>query len=92
MHFENTYILIDIIDRLNELRDEYLETKDKGTWYNMIQLLPSSYMQKRKVFMNYQVLRNIYFQRRHHKLDEWRKFCECLKEFPYAKELIMLEK
>ncbi|RHU03269.1 MULTISPECIES: hypothetical protein [Erysipelotrichaceae] len=60
-----------IIDTLNLCRKKYLETKDKKYWWQMIQLLPSSYNQKRTVTLNYEVLRNIYFARRNHKLDEW---------------------
>ena len=78
-------------DVLNRYREKYLETKDKKYWWQMIQLLPSSYNQKRTVQLNYQVLRNIYFSRKNHKLDEWVKFCDTIKQLPYAKELICLE-
>ena len=64
-------ILEDTIKHLNWCREVYLENKDKGTWWQMIQLLPSSYNQKRTVMMNYEVLSNIYKSRRNHKLDEW---------------------
>lgn len=77
-----------IIDRINELRAKYVETKDKETWYQMIQLLPTSYLQRRTLMLNYEVLRNIYRQRRYHKLHEWREFCAWLEELPYAKELL----
>ena len=60
-----------VIDMLNESRREYLETKDKKYWWQMIQLLPSSYNQKRTVMLNYEVLANIYKSRKNHKLDEW---------------------
>lgn len=76
---------------LNFYRKKYLETKDKKYWWQMIQLLPSSYNQKRTVQLNYQVLRNIYFARRNHKLDEWNDFCHMIEELPYAKKLICLE-
>lgn len=66
-----TYILNCTVDMLNEYRAQYLETKDKKYWWQMIQLLPSSYNQKRTVMMNYEVLANIYKARRSHKLDEW---------------------
>lgn len=72
-----------LIDTLNMYREEYLETKDKTYWWQMIQLLPSSYNQKRTVQLNYQVLKNMYFARRNHKLDEWRIFCETILSLPY---------
>lgn len=78
-----------IIGRLNYARDKYLETKDKRYWYSMIQLLPSSYNQRRTVQLNYEVLNHIYHQRRNHKLDEWRGFCNyILNTIPYSEELI----
>ncbi len=73
---------------LNYYRDRYLETKDKQYWWQMIQLLPMSYNQKRTITLNYQVLRNMYFARKNHKLDEWREFCNIIEELPYAKKLI----
>lgn len=73
---------------LNVIRQDYLETKDKKYWWEIIQLLPNSYNQKRTVHLNYQVLRNIYFARRNHKLDEWVSLCEWIKTLPYAEELI----
>ena len=75
------------IDLLNGFRDNYLKTKDKKYWWNMIQLLPSSYNQTRNVMMNYEVLCNIYKSRKNHKLDEWRDFCKFIEELPYS-ELI----
>ena len=72
---------------LNRFRQLYLETKDKKYWWQMIQLLPSSYNQKRTVMLNYEVLANIYKSRKDHKLDEWRKFCEWIEELPFS-ELI----
>ena len=81
----------DIIPMLNFYRERYLKTKDKKYWWQMIQLLPSSYNQKFTWQANYQVLRNIYFSRKNHKLDEWVKFCNTIKQLPYAKELICLE-
>ena len=77
---------------LNTYREKFLETKDKKYWWQMIQLLPSSYNQKRTITLNYQVLRAMYFARRHHKLDEWRDFCNWIESLPYAKELICYEK
>lgn len=75
------------ISSLNGARRAYLKTKDKKYWWQMIQLLPSSYNQKRTVTMNYEVLANIYGSRKHHKLDEWRNFCDWIKKFPHS-ELI----
>lgn len=70
------------IDELNDCREAYLETKDKKYWWQLIQLLPSSYNQKRTVMLNYEVLTNMYHQRNNHKLDEWRTFCEWIKTLP----------
>ena len=75
------------IEMLNKARTKFLETKDKKYWWQMIQLLPSSYNQTRNVMMNYEVLVNIYESRRNHKLDEWREFCKWIEELPYS-ELI----
>lgn len=75
------------IDDLNDSRSIYLKTKNKGDWWQMIQLLPSSYNQTRNVMMNYEVLTNIYKSRKDHKLDEWREFCKWIEELPYS-ELI----
>ena len=75
------------IDELNDCREVYLETKDKKYWWQMIQLLPSSYNQKRTVMLNYEVLANMYHSRKNHKLDEWREFCSWIETLPYS-ELI----
>ena len=75
------------IECLNSYRDLYLKTKDNKYWWQMIQLLPSSYNQRRTVMLNYEVLANMYKSRKNHKLDEWRTFCEYVKTFPYS-ELI----
>lgn len=72
---------------LNTNRESYLKTKDKKFWWQMIQLLPSSYNQTRNVMMNYEVLANIYRQRKNHKLDEWLEFCKLIESLPYS-ELI----
>lgn len=78
-------ILRDIIIRaLNFNREKYLETEDKKYWWQMIQLLPSSYNQKRTVMLNYEVLANIYKSRKTHKLDEWRDFCSWIENLPYS--------
>lgn len=76
------------IDNLNKCREMFLSTKDKRWWEQMIQLLPSSYNQKRTVTLNYEVLLNMYHARRNHRLDEWEAFCEVIEMMPYAKELI----
>ena len=76
------------IGYLNLFREEYLNTKDKYIWWQLIQLLPSSYNQTRNVMMNYEVLANIYRQRKNHKLDEWREFCKWIESLPYS-ELIV---
>ena len=78
------------IEMLNLYRTEYLETKDKEYWWQMIQLLPSSYNQTRNVMLNYEVLANIYKSRKNHKLDEWREVCKWIETLPYS-ELITLE-
>ena len=77
-----------VIDDMNYYREKFIETKDKECWWQMIQLLPTSYDQKRTVQLNYAVLRNMYHARKSHKLDEWRAFCEWVEKLPYAKELI----
>lgn len=76
------------IDVLNAARDHYLQTKDKRFWWQMIQLLPSSYNQKRTLLVNYAVLRAMYHARKHHKLDCWVDFCRWIETLPYAKGLI----
>ena len=79
-----------IIDCLNFFRELYNLNHDKDDWWQMIQLLPSSYNQKRTVQLNYAVLRNMYHARRNHKLDEWRNFCEWVETLPYS-ELITMD-
>ena len=76
-----------IVDRLNVYRERYLKTKDKNDWWQMIQLLPTSYNQKRTVMLNYEVLANIYKSRKNHRLDEWHTLCDWISELPYS-ELI----
>lgn len=78
-------LLNGIVDALNQNRKLYLETKDKKYWWQMIQLLPSSYNQKRTVMLNYEVLANIYKSRKNHKLDEWHVFCDWIETLPYSK-------
>lgn len=86
-----TECLKELISYLNVARTLYLKTKDKKYWWQMIQLLPSSYNQKRTVLLNYQVLKNIYFARKNHKLDEWHDFCDWIETLPYS-EIITGEK
>ena len=80
-------VLERVIQELNHSRDYFLESKDKKDWWQMIQLLPTSYNQKRTVMFNYEVLANMYKSRKHHKLDEWREFCNWIEKLPYS-ELI----
>lgn len=80
-----------VIAYLEVLRNQYLETKDKQYWYDMIQFLPSSYNQMRTCSFNYETLINIYFSRKNHKLEEWHTFCHWIETLPYAKELILGE-
>ena len=72
------------IEMLNSYRIAYLESNDKDDWWQMIQLLPSSYNQRRTVMLNYEVLANIYKSRRHHKLDEWHTLCDWIEGLPYS--------
>lgn len=84
----NVVVLKNVIDALNNARSQYLMTKDKEDWWQMIQLLPSSYNQRRTITFNYEVLYNIYGSRRNHKLDEWSiGFMEWIESLPYS-ELI----
>ena len=69
---------------MNYYRKKYIETKDKKYWWQLIQLLPSSYNQTRNSMLNYEVLANIYKARRNHKLDEWRDFCDWIETLPYS--------
>ena len=93
------YLLVGVealVDTLNTLRDLYInydkyddpETPKQKIWDSVIQLLPSSYNQTRNVMMNYEVLANIYKSRKDHKLDEWREFCQWIKELPYSELII----
>jgi len=86
----NKQWLLFTCDLLNGMRKAYLETNDKKYWWQMIQLLPSSYNQKRTIFLNYEVLANIYRQRQGHKLDEWHEFIDWIKQLPYS-QIITLE-
>ena len=77
-----------VICDLNFAREKYIETGNKRYWYVMIQLLPSSYNQRRTVQLNYEVLRNIYNSRKFHKLDEWVHFCDWIETLPYSELII----
>lgn len=77
------------IANLNACRGNFLETQDKKWWWQMIQLLPTSYNQKRTVQLNYAVLRNIYHSRKNHKLDEWHTFCRWIEGLPYSELITM---
>lgn len=79
--------MIDIIRALNVSREMFLDTKNKKDWYQLIQLLPSSYNQRATLMLNYEVLANMYHSRKNHKLDEWREFCKWIETLPYS-ELI----
>lgn len=81
-----------IIHMLNVCRKLYLETKDKRYWWQMIQLLPSSYNQRRTLMLNYETLANIYRQRKNHKLDEWRAFCRWIESLPYSEIITLKER
>ena len=76
------------VNYLETVRQRYVADKNKTDWYDLIQLLPSSYDQMRTVSLNYEVLANIYFARRGHKLDEWHTLCEAILELPYAKQML----
>lgn len=82
--FTSTDVLKVVIEALNNYREMYLSTKDKKDWWQMIQLLPSSYNQRRTVMLNYEVLANIYKSRRNHKLNEWHVFCDWIEKLPYG--------
>lgn len=84
---EAVWALYDITFVLNRYRDKYIETGEKDMWWQMIQLLPSSYNQLRTVQVNYQVLQHIYRSRKNHKLDEWKEFCDWCLTLPYFKEI-----
>ena len=88
MTSSNKYVLKTVIDRLNIARDYFINTKDKAAWWQMIQLLPSSYNQKRTLDLNYETIINIIHQRTGHKLDEWNLLVEELKKLPYLAEIM----
>lgn len=79
------------IEYMEAVRVQYNETKDKKYWYDLIQMLPSSYNQLRTCTLNYETLGNIYHARKNHKLDEWHTLCDWIKTLPYATEMIIRE-
>ena len=83
-HLRSLRVMHEVIDELNFYRDKFNKSKSKDDWWEMIQLLPTSYNQKRTVHLNYEVLGSMYHQRRHHKLDEWHVFCNTIKTLPYS--------
>ena len=91
MSEESVKVMDSVIEFLESERKKYVETKDKAHWHNMIQLLPSSFNQMRTVSMNYEVLINIYYARKTHKLAEWHELCDVIAGLPYAKELILVK-
>ena len=84
--------LKDLLRYLNFIRTKFIETKDKTYWWQMIQLLPSSFNQMRTIDLNYETLYSIYHQRKNHKLNEWREFCKWIETLPYMKEFLDLDK
>ena len=88
LDYTSKCMLKDIISVLNKNREIFINSKNKQYWWNMIQLLPSSYNQKRTVQLSYETVFNIIKQREHHKLDEWIKFTDILKDLPYVRELM----
>lgn len=84
LHENSINVLESVIEQLNENRKLYIETKIKDYWWQMIQLLPSSYNQKRTVMLNYEVLAAMYNDRKNHKLDEWHTFCDWIRKLPYS--------
>ena len=84
LNLDSMDILKKTIELLNYYRDQFIETKEKNAWWQLIQLLPSSYNQKRTVMLNYETLGAMYHYRKDHKLDEWHTFCEWIENLPYS--------
>ena len=82
--FQSVRVLKDTIKVMNDFREEFIKDHEKENWWQLIQLLPSSYNQKRTVMLNYEVLANIYKSRQHHKLDEWHTLCDRIESLPYS--------
>ncbi len=87
---ESSARMKEFVAYLETVRLRYVETKDKALWYDLIQLLPSSYNQLRTCTLNYETLTNIYYARKNHKLDEWHVVCDWIRGLPYAKEMILV--
>lgn len=87
---ESSVRMKEFVAYLETVRLRYVETKDKALWYDLIQLLPSSYNQLRTCTLNYETLTNIYYARKNHKLDEWHVVCDWIRGLPYAKEMILV--
>ena len=83
------YIADGLVDMLNDLRDDYLSSKDKDIWRAIIEALPQSYNQKRTVTMNFEVLLNMYEARKNHKLDEWQEFCNVIENLPHFSKICL---
>lgn len=88
LYSSTMFTLKNMVYKLNFWREKYLDTKNKDDWWQLIQLLPSSYNQRRTCCLNYEVLANIYFARRNHKLDEWHAFCDWILTLPYLEDII----
>lgn len=84
LNYQSLSVLDEVINALNLNRELFVESKEKGYFEQMIQLLPSSYNQKRTIMLNYEVLCNMYESRKFHKLDEWREFCKWIESLPYS--------
>ena len=88
--YTNKVFVEELISKLEYLRLSYLKTKDMAEWKELIRWLPESWLQTRTWTANYEVLRSIYFQRKNHKLSEWRTFCKWIEKLPYANDLIII--
>lgn len=91
MTAESIEVMKGFVEYLERVRLKYMQTKDKQDWYDMIQLLPSSYNQMRTLTFSYETAANIYRSRKDHKLEEWREMCAWIRTLPYAKQIITLE-
>lgn len=91
MSKKSSVVFAGFVKYLESVRKDYLKSKDKADWYDMIQLLPSSYNQMRTIHLNYETLRNMYHARKTHKLAEWHTLCDWIATLPYAQELIIGE-
>ena len=89
--YGNMELLKCVVTCLNVARIKYIESNDKEYWWQMIQLLPSSYNQLRTIDLNYEVLLNIYYSRKNHKLDEWHSFCDWIESLPYMRDFLCLD-